>query len=101
MGDGHYALADSEGRGRQNSDPFDELWPLGRGEGRRVSLGLQPADDLLGRPVRNPEICRRWFYRFSEGQDARLSLFRRRLWSRGIAALPIHVEASRLRSQAL
>ena len=42
-------------------------------------VGFQPAGHLLGRPFRDPQIRRRRLDRRAEGQDDRLSLFRRRL----------------------
>ena len=76
--DRHHAVADPQGLGRQDPDPVDGLWPLGLRQGRRLPVDFQPAGHLLGRPLGNPQICRRRLDRRAEGQDDRLSLFRRR-----------------------
>ncbi len=77
--DRHYAVADPEGLRRQDPDPVDGLRPFGRGARRRVPLDFQPAGHLLGRRLGNPQISRRRLDRGPEGQDGRLSLFRRRV----------------------
>ena len=52
--DRHHARAHPEGGGRQDPDPVDGLRPVGLGDRQRLPLDLQPAGDLLGRPVDDP-----------------------------------------------
>ncbi len=99
--DRHHAVADPQGLRRQDPDPVDGLWPFGRRARRRLPVGVQPAGHLLGRRVRNPQISRRRLGRGPQGQDDRLSLFRRRVRPRGAAVLPVAGQGFRLRSQAL
>ena len=49
---------------------------------------FNPPVNLLGRRFGNPQICRRRLDRGAEGQDDRLSLFRRRVRPGGAAVLP-------------
>ena len=99
--DRHHAVADPEGFGRQDPDPVDGLRTLGLRQGRRLPLGLQSAGHLLGRPLGNPQICRRRLDRRAQGQDDRLSLFRRRLRQGADPAVPGARQGSRFQSQAL
>ena len=99
--DRHHVVADPQGVGRQDPDPVDGLRPFGLGQGRRLSLDLQSAGDLLGRRVGNPQVCRRRLDRQSQGQDHRLSLFRRRLRPGADSVLPVGRQRGRLQSEAL
>ena len=60
--------------GSTNSNPILWLWPLGLRKRRRLPVDFQPALHVLGRPLRNPQICRRRLDRGAQGQDARLPL---------------------------
>ena len=71
------------------------------GQGRHLPLGLQSARHLLGRPLRNPQIRRRRLDRRAQGQDDRLSLFRRRLRPRADPDVPGAGQGGRFQAQAL
>ena len=77
------------------------LWPFGLRQGRHLPLGFQSARHLLGRPLGNPQIYRRRIDRQAEGQDDRLSLFRRGLRQGADPDVPGPGEGLRLRSEAL